>query len=170
MQRESISPLAYKALCFFVVLRLQLCITWKLQVEPESWNREIWFDRREIYLISLGIWRVLRVMYNTRNCWGSGLCSSSVILNTINMTLRKLGMFSSSGDGRKTPNHLSPWTWLRLALFKEFWTCFRLTLSKEFWKSLGLTVFEGPNRVGIFLPSPEDRNRWSFRNVVFSSI
>jgi hypothetical protein len=28
-------------------------------------------------------------------------------------------------------------------------------------------VFEGPNRVSIFLPSPEDSNRSSFQNVVF---
>jgi hypothetical protein len=27
----------------------------------------------------------------------------------------------------------------------------------------------GPNRVGVFLASPEDGNRFSFRNVVFSS-
>jgi hypothetical protein len=28
---------------------------------------------------------------------------------------------------------------------------------------------KGPNRVGVSLPSPEGRNRSSFRNVVFSS-
>jgi hypothetical protein len=31
-----------------------------------------------------------------------------------------------------------------------------------------LALSKGPNRVGVFLPSPEDGNRSSFRNVVFS--
>jgi hypothetical protein len=34
---------------------------------------------------------------------------------------------------------------------------------------LGPLGSQGPNRVGIFPPSPEDGNRSSFRNVVFSS-
>jgi hypothetical protein len=32
-----------------------------------------------------------------------------------------------------------------------------------------LALSKGPNRVGVSLPSPEDGNRSSFRNVVFSS-
>jgi hypothetical protein len=32
-----------------------------------------------------------------------------------------------------------------------------------------LDLSKGPNRVDVFPPSPEDRNRSSFRNVVFSS-
>jgi hypothetical protein len=32
------------------------------------------------------------------------------------------------------------------------------------------SLSKGPNRVGISLPSPKDRNRSSFRNGVFSSI
>jgi hypothetical protein len=31
-----------------------------------------------------------------------------------------------------------------------------------------LILSKGPNRVGVSLPSPEDRNRSSFRNIVFS--
>jgi hypothetical protein len=59
------------------------------------------------------------------------------------MTFRKLALFPSSGDGRDTP------TLLRLASIIE------PALSEE------------PNRVGVFLPSPEDGNRSSLRNVVF---
>jgi hypothetical protein len=33
-----------------------------------------------------------------------------------------------------------------------------------------LALSKGPNRVGVSLPSPEDGNRSSLRNVVFSSI
>jgi hypothetical protein len=36
-------------------------------------------------------------------------------------------------------------------------------------KWLRLALSKGPNEVGISLPSPEDRNRSSFRNTVFSS-
>jgi hypothetical protein len=32
-----------------------------------------------------------------------------------------------------------------------------------------LALSKGLNRVGIFLPSPEDGNRFSFQNVVFST-
>jgi hypothetical protein len=32
-----------------------------------------------------------------------------------------------------------------------------------------VALFMGPNRVGVSLPSPEDENRSSFRNVVFST-
>jgi hypothetical protein len=35
------------------------------------------------------------------------------------------------------------------------------------WLSLALS--DGPNRVGVSLPSPEDRNRSSFRNIVICS-
>jgi hypothetical protein len=31
-----------------------------------------------------------------------------------------------------------------------------------------LALYEGPSRVNISLPSPEDGQRFSFRNVVFS--
>jgi hypothetical protein len=37
------------------------------------------------------------------------------------------------------------------------------------YKDLTATVTEGPNRVGFSLPSPEDGNISSFRNVVFSN-
>jgi hypothetical protein len=32
---------------------------------------------------------------------------------------------------------------------------------------LGLALSKGTERVGVFLPSPEDRNRSSFQNVMF---
>jgi hypothetical protein len=38
------------------------------------------------------------------------------------------------------------------------------------WGWLRLALSKGPNRVGVSFPSPEDGNRSSFRNVVFSSI
>jgi hypothetical protein len=67
-----------------------------------------------------------------------------------NTTFRKLNLFPSTGEWRETPTLLGPLEtanlqWLRLALSR--------------W----------PNTVGVSLPSPEDRNRPSFRNVVFSS-
>jgi hypothetical protein len=31
-----------------------------------------------------------------------------------------------------------------------------------------LALSEGPNRVGVSFPSPEDESRYSFLNVVFS--
>jgi hypothetical protein len=34
---------------------------------------------------------------------------------------------------------------------------------------LRLAVFEGPEKVGVSLPSPEDRNRSCFRNILFPS-
>jgi hypothetical protein len=56
--------------------------------------------------------------------------------------------------------------------------CFRHQLREGrhllFWvpeKSLDLcltlALAKGPNRVGVSLPSPEDGNRYSFRNAVF---
>jgi hypothetical protein len=71
-----------------------------------------------------------------------------------NTTHRKLYQFSSPGERRKTNVLLCPlqrvnvnhWTnWMRLALFKR------------------------TKRVDIFLSSPQDENRPSFRNVVFSN-
>jgi hypothetical protein len=61
-----------------------------------------------------------------------------------------IDLFPSSGEGWEKPNLLGPsertnqWLWLDLS--------------------------KGPNRVGVSLPSPEDGNRSSFWNVVFSSI
>jgi hypothetical protein len=35
---------------------------------------------------------------------------------------------------------------------------------------LRVALSKGPNKVGVILPSPQDGNRASFRNVVFSSV
>jgi hypothetical protein len=44
------------------------------------------------------------------------------------------------------------------------WICFRpQSLDQR------LALSKGPNRVGVFPPSPEDGNRFSFRDVVLSS-
>jgi hypothetical protein len=45
------------------------------------------------------------MVYNTQNDWVFGLCSSAAILETRNMTFRKLDLFPSSGKG-KTPTLL----------------------------------------------------------------
>jgi hypothetical protein len=58
-------------------------------------------------------------------------------------------MFLSSGEGRQTSTLLS--------LLERVVQLLRLTLSKV------------PNNVGVFLLSPENGNRSSFRNVMFSS-
>jgi hypothetical protein len=60
-----------------------------------------------------------------------------------NTTFRKLDLFPSPGQGGKTPCQLGP-------------------LEK-------LTSITGPNWLGVFPPWPEDGNRSSFRNVVFSN-
>jgi hypothetical protein len=64
------------------------------------------------------------------------------------MMFQKLGLFLSSGEGRKMPTVLGPLESANLSDPQV--QCLRLALSK------------GPNRVGIFLPSPEDGNRSSF--------
>jgi hypothetical protein len=45
---------------------------------------------------------------NAQNYWVSGLCPSSGILNTTEKTFRKLDLFPSSGEGKKTPTLLGP--------------------------------------------------------------
>jgi hypothetical protein len=64
--------------------------------------------------------------------------------------IRKLDLFPSSDDGR------------------EMLTLLGL-LERARSSDWALALSEGPNRVGVFLPSPENENRFSFRNVVFSS-
>jgi hypothetical protein len=63
--------------------------------------------------------------------------------------LRKLVLFPSWGEGRKTPTLLD------------------LLDRAVQWVRLALSM--GPNSLGVFLLSPEDGNRFSFWNVVFSS-
>jgi hypothetical protein len=81
------------------------------------------------------------MVHETQNYWASGLCPSPGIL--YNITFRKLDLFPSSGEGRETPTLLGHLQ--RANLYH--------------WA-----------RVGVSLPSSEDGNRSSFRNVVFSSI
>jgi hypothetical protein len=38
----------------------------------------------------------------------------------------------------------------------------------DFVQWLRLALSKGPNRIAVSLPSPENGNRYSFRNVVFS--
>jgi hypothetical protein len=47
------------------------------------------------------------MMYDTQNYWGSRLCPSSGIKN-YNPTFRKLDLFPSSGEERKTHTLLGP--------------------------------------------------------------
>jgi hypothetical protein len=91
---------------------------------------------------------LLTTAHNTQNHWVSGLCPLSGILNTRTHNVSETGSVS-----RETTTLLcslerasNDWVqWLRLALSKE------------------------PNRVGVSLPSPEEGNRSSSRNVVFPS-
>jgi hypothetical protein len=63
---------------------------------------------------------------------------------------RKLHLFPSSDEGRETPTLLA-------------------SLERANLNLLFLALSEGPNRVGVSLPLPEDRKRSSFRNAVISS-
>jgi hypothetical protein len=51
--------------------------------------------------------------------------------------------------------------------FTFYWFFIRSMVTEE-W--LRFALFNGPNRVGVSLPSPEDGNRSSFRNVMFSNV
>jgi hypothetical protein len=62
------------------------------------------------------------------------------------------------------------------SIWPAFWrTCIRLRITgvldfvhrREFVQWYKLALFKGPNRVGVTLTSPEGRNRFSFRNVMF---
>jgi hypothetical protein len=70
-------------------------------------------------------------------------------------------MFPSSGDARKTSTLFGPLESDNL----NFWTA----LSPAVGPVLGLALSKGSYRVDFFLPSPEEGNRFSFRNVVFYS-
>jgi hypothetical protein len=48
------------------------------------------------------------------------------------------------------------------------WICFRPQVSgRRYLQLLKLALSKGPNGAGVFSPSPEDGNRFSFRNVAF---
>jgi hypothetical protein len=47
------------------------------------------------------------MVYNTQNCWVSGLYTSPGILNTRKHMVRKLDLFQSSGD-EEAPTHFTP--------------------------------------------------------------
>jgi hypothetical protein len=49
------------------------------------------------------------------------------------------------------------------------WNCFCPQVKGEDTYSIGLALSKGPDRVGVFPPSPEDGNRSRFQNIVFSS-
>jgi hypothetical protein len=61
---------------------------------------------------------------------------------------RKLDMFPSSGEGKETPTLLG-------------------LLEKANLNHCRIALSQGPNRVGVSLPSLEDGNRSNFRNFVF---
>jgi hypothetical protein len=70
-----------------------------------------------------------------------------------NTTFRKLDLFPSSGEGGGGGKIPIKWGPLVIANHNP-------------WR---LALYKGPNRVGVSPPSPEDGNRSSFLNVVFSS-
>jgi hypothetical protein len=83
-------------------------------------------------------------VHNTQNYWVLDFAHHPEFQMLENTTFRKLDLFPPSGEARETPTLLGQSTliqWLRLALS------------------------EGPNRVGVSFPSPEERNRFSFGNV-----
>jgi hypothetical protein len=84
---------------------------------------------------------ILTMMYGTWTCPSSGM-------KKLNTTIRKMDLFPSSGEGRKTPTLLGPLEGANLN------------------HDLSLALSKGPNRVGVFPPSPENGSRSSFRNVV----
>jgi hypothetical protein len=83
------------------------------------------------------------MVYNTQNHWVYGLCLSSRILNNLKKRFRN-------------------WIWLHLPVgvggHLICWVPYK-----------ALTSITICNRVDISLPSPEDGNKSSFQNVVFSS-
>jgi hypothetical protein len=86
-------------------------------------------------------------VYNTQNYWVSQLCPSSWILlvDTRKHNVWKLDLLPPSGEGRE------PFSWVSVQ-----------------WLILALSTWS--NRVWVSLTSPEDGNRSSFRNAVFSSV
>jgi hypothetical protein len=96
------------------------------------------------------IWSVLMTAYNTQNYWVSGLCPLCGILNNRKHNVSETGSVSvfrwGKGENYSVGAVRKSVQWLRLALSKS------------------------PNRVVVSLPLPEDRNRSSSKNVVFSSI
>jgi hypothetical protein len=86
---------------------------------------------------------------NTQNYRVFGLCPSSGVLKTREYNVSELDLFPFSGEG-ETPTLLDP-------LERANLSHWRLALSKE-------------PKTTYVSPSPEDGNKTSFRNAVFSSI
>jgi hypothetical protein len=77
--------------------------------------------------------------------------------------LYRINNTDSSGRDYRICSH---WASFRL-IHVPFWTRFTVLC----WiQRLRLASFNGPNRVDASIPSPDDGNRSSFRNVVFLSI
>jgi hypothetical protein len=89
------------------------------------------------------------MVYNIQNRWIYGLCPSSGILNTKNITFRKLDLFRSLGEWKETPPLLGPLESANLNHWTFLWD---------------------PTKYVFRFPQPEDGNTPSFRNDVFSSV
>jgi hypothetical protein len=99
-------------------------------------------NRSELHSRRSRLWTVLKMVYNTQNYGYFGTLSIvRYSKNLENTTFRKLDLFPSSGEGRDTYSVGSRR---------------KIEVSSK-----------GPNRVGVS-PSPEDGNRFSFRNDVLS--
>jgi hypothetical protein len=91
-----------------------------------------------------------------------GLCPLSGILKNIkNTTFQKLDLFPFSGEGWETPSLLGPF---KRAHFNHWTTYVSITSVVH---RLRLALSNRPSGVGVFHPSPQDRNRFSFRNLFF---
>jgi hypothetical protein len=97
--------------------------------------------------------KIETVVVACQNYWVLGLCLSSGILETRKYKVSENG--SVSVLRLRGGRHLLSWVTLKELTSIVQWLM--LALSKR------------PNWVGVFPPSPEDGNRSSFRNVVFSS-
>jgi hypothetical protein len=127
------------------------------------------------------------MVYDTQNYWVFGLFPSSRIVENRKHDVSETGSVSVFRWGWKTPTQLGTLEratlqvqWLRLAQLRPLE---RANLQVQWLRLaqlgpleraniqvqwLRLVLYKGPNWVGVFCHSPEDGNRSSFRNVVFS--
>jgi hypothetical protein len=101
-----------------------------------------------VYILFIPL-RVLMSELN-QNYWVSGSCPSSGILHASKHNVSEIASVSASDEWKETSTLLGPLERANQGL--------KLALSKGFI------------RVDVSLPPSEDRDRSSFRNVVFTSI
>jgi hypothetical protein len=88
------------------------------------------------------------MVYNTQNYWGSGPHPSSGILETKRHEVLETGSVS---------------------VLRRWDEDMHLVGSLQSLDPLSLALSKESSKVSVFIPSPEDANKSSFRNVVFYS-